>query len=501
MAADFNALNISRMKLLFFSIFLSIFHFPYPNPFSPGESSIYRFNYENVLGTSFELKVVSNSEQAADYAEQVALADIDRLNNILSTYNPSSEVSLWQKTDDIEVKVSPELFEVLSMFDYWNQKTSGAVNASAGTAINLWKVAERNQIMPGNNELNAAVKAMNEPLWQLNPETGTAKKLTNKPLVLNSFVKSYIIKKVSERIMGIPGVTGAVVNIGGDMVVAGNQTETILISDPMADAENDFPVSVVQLQGQAIATSGNYRRGFQIGNQRFSHIIDPRTAYPASHIRSATVVAANATDAGALATAFNVLEIIESQSLAASIPGVEYQIITSDGKEVVSSGWTSMEIPDHGNTPFYKPGENKLTIEFELATFEGRFRRPFVAVWVENKKKETVKNIALWYNKPRWLPDLKRWYSKNQSLMQDSAAKASISSATRSAGKYTLSWNGLDDSGKPVPAGKYTVYIEAAREHGTYQLIKQEIDWNGKPAHFDMEGGIEITSSSLTISK
>jgi hypothetical protein len=83
--------------------------------------------------------------------------------------------------------------------------------------------------------------------------------------------------------------------------------------------------------------------------------------------------------------------------------------------------------------------------------------------------------------------------------MQDSTAKASISSATRAPGKYTLSWDGLDDHGKPVPNGKYTVYIEAAREHGTYQLMKQEIEWNGKSSHFDLEGGIEIKSGSLTI--
>jgi len=487
------------MKLLFFSIFLSIFHFPNPNPDSPAESSVYRFNYENVLGTSFELKVVSNSEQAADYAEQVALSEIDRLNNILSTYSPSSEVSGWQKTKDIEVKVSPELFEVLSLFDTWSQKTSGAVNAAVGTAISLWKGAERNQIIPGNNELNAAVIAMNEPQWQLNFETRTAKKLTNKPLVLNSFVKTYIINKVSEKIMGIPGVTGAVVNIGGDMVIAGTQTETILISDPKADAENDLPVSIIKLQGRAIATSGNYRRGFQIGNQWFSHIVDPRTAYPAAHIRSATVVADHATDAGALATAFNILQPDESQVLAKKFPNVEYQIITADGKEIVSNGWVAMEVPDDILTPELKTGQGKLTIELELAKFEGRFRRPFVAIWVENKKKESVRTLELWYNKTRWLPDLKRWYTHNQSILQDSATRVSISSATRTSGKYTISWNGLDDKGNPVPSGKYTVYIEAAREHGTYQLIKQEIEWNGKPKHFDLEGGVEITSASLDI--
>ncbi len=489
------------MKLLFFSFFFPLTNFQYLTHNNAFDSSVYKYNYENVLGTSFELKVVSNSEQIADYAEQMALAEIDRLNSILSTYQTTSEVSQWQKTTNIDKKVSPELFEILNLFDTWNQKTSGAITASISPATSLWKKAEANQMAPGINELSAAVAAMKEPLWQLNNETKTAKKLTNHSLVLNSFVKSYIIQKVADKIMDIHGVMGAVINIGGDMVVSGNQTENIRISNPKADAENDLPLCIIHLQGRAIATSGNYRRGYQIGNQWFSHIVDPRTAYPASHILSASVVADNPTDAGALATAFNILHPHESQVLAATIPGIEYQIITTEGKVIVSEGWKAMEVPDHNKTPLFIPNQGNFTLEIELARFEGRYRRPFVAVWIENKKKEPIKTLTLWYNKPRWLPDLKRWYSKNQSILQDSIAKVSVSSATRSAGKYTLNWDGLDAAKKPVPNGTYTLYIEAAREHGTYQIIKQEFEWNGKPKHFEMAGGIEITTAILDISK
>lgn len=491
------------MATLFFSWFFTLYQFFPATDHLPAETTTYRYHYENVLGTSFELKVYANAEQTADYAEQVALAEIDRLNAILSTYDPHSEVSQWQKSKDVELKVSPELFEVFQLFDTWQLKTNGALSPSVGSASGIWKKAADNQLIPVNNDLAASVKSMNQRQWLLNPGKMTAIHLTNQALTLNSFVKSYIIRKVSEKVMTVPGVTGSVVNIGGDMIISGSQLELVDIADPKADAENEAPLSTISLKEKAVATSGNYRRGFQIGNQWYSHIIDPRTAYPASHIRSATVIADNATDAGALATAFNILQPEESKALASTIPGVQYEIITSTGAVITSEGWKTMEVPGPAffTPPFAKPDQTKLTIDLELARFEGRFRRPFVAIWVENKKKETVKTLALWYNKPRWLPDLKRWYSKNQAIMQDSVMKSSISSATRSAGKYTLTWDGLDDHGKVVPAGKYTVFIEAAREHGTYQLIKQEIEWNGKPAHFDMESGIEITSSSLTISK
>lgn len=469
----------------------------------PHSPIAYQFNYENVLGTSFELKVVANSEQAAIAAEEAALTEIDRLSHILSTYDPSSEVSRWQKTLNTNVPVSSELFEVLTLFDGWKVKTGGALNASAGIAVATWKKASVDQVYPSASALAGAVASMNRRHWILSDVEQTARHLTTEPLLFNSFVKSYILQKVSKQIMLLPGVTGSVVNMGGDIVVAGDREERIRVANPTADAENDAPLDILNLKGKAIATSGNYRRGFQLGEQWFSHILDVRTAIPVTGVISATVVAESATDAGALATALNILLPDESAALVSQLPGVEYMIITKDGQRIESSGWNLLQAKSSAYTVNNEKakitnGKYELTIQLELARFEGRFRRPFVAIWVEDKKKEPVRNLALWYNKSRWLPDLKRWYSKYQSVNQSGAIE-SISSATRSPGRYTLTWDGLDDRGNLVPSGKYTVYIEAAREHGTYQLIKQEIDWNSKAKQLDVPGGVEITAVSLDI--
>ena len=496
--------QLNKMKNYFFSWLIALSFILISTSAKTPTYQTYQYNYENVLGTSFELKVNASSESYANYSEQLALDEIDRLNNILSTYNANSEISRWLKTYNTEEKISPELFEVFILFDQWKEKTNGALNASAAIASNLWKRASSNQRLPEKEELDRAVDAMNQSQWILNTGQQTAIHLSLQPLALNSFVNSYIIKKVSNKVMSISGVRGAVINIGGDIIVAGDRKETIHVADPMTNAENGIPLAQLKLQNKAIATSGNYRRGFQIGTQWFSHILDARTAMPVSEIISATVVSNEATDAGALATAFNILSPKESAALAASIPGVEFQIITKTGEEIVSDGWRALQSNGKSlidNKQKSSAGEDKFeaAINLELARFEGRFHRPFVAVWVENKKKESVRNVVVWFNKPRWLPELKRWFSKNQSVSQDHSTMGSISSATRSAGKYALVWNGLDDVGKPVPSGKYTIYIEAAREHGTYQLMKQDIDWKGKRNHFDLDGGVEITSASIDL--
>jgi thiamine biosynthesis lipoprotein ApbE len=458
----------------------------------------YIYHYENILGTSLQLKVIAPDESIADKAEQMALKEIDRLTSILSTYNPDSEISLWQKTFHHEVSVSRELFEVLQLFDYWQTKTNGALNASIGTAIHIWKKADQNNQIPDNQELAAAVEAMKKPQWMLNFKNGSATRLGSSSLMFNTFVKGYIINKVYEKLTTLKDISDVVINIGGDILVTGQTNQFVLITDPLKNAENDRPLSTINLRNRAVATSGNYRRGFILNGQSFSHIIDPRTARPVSNIISATVIAPKMVDACALATAFNVLAVEESILLAASIDSVEYKIITSNGEAIESKGWKELELKGPMDDEI-NPLQNKLSVEFQLAGYEGRYRRPFVAVWIENKKKEPVRTLALWYNKRRWLPDLKRWYSKNQSILQDSVSSSLISSATRTAGKYALSWDGISQNGKAAPSGTYTLFIEVAREHGTYQLIKQEFQLNGKPKHFEMEGGTEVTSATLDI--
>jgi FAD:protein FMN transferase len=124
-------------------------------------------------------------------------------------------------------------------------------------------------------------------------------------------------------------------------------------------------------------------------------------------------------------------------------------------------------------------------------------------VWIEDKDRFPVRTLALWYQKPRWLPELKAWSRANRlrAMTGNTDLTGSVSSATRPAGKYTLKWDGKDSQGNLVKSGKYTVFIEAAREHGTYQLMRQEIDFNGEPKQFNLPGNVEIVSASLDYRK
>ncbi|HMH32296.1 MAG TPA: DUF2271 domain-containing protein, partial [Puia sp.] len=262
-----------------------------------------------------------------------------------------------------------------------------------------------------------------------------------------------------------------------------------------------------QINNKAVATSGNYRRGEKINGQWYSHIVDPRTGLPADDILSSTVVAPSATDAGALATAFNVMSPTESVKFAALIPGVEYLIITKKGERITSKGWSALEKPmpikSHEKTVSGGANDFEMLINLEInLQKQGFVKRPYVAVWIEDENHAAIKTISLWHQRDKWLPELKSWYLKYRgAYTADNSIFNSVTSATRSAGKYSVKWDGTDDKGNIVKPGKYTVKIEAAREHGTYQLMRQEIDLNETAKTISIPGGVEIASASLDYRK
>lgn len=478
-------------------------------------SHLYVSHYENVLGTSLEFKFTSISEAEADKAETVALKEIERLSSIFSTYDANSEFNKWMKQDlNTPVRVSKELYEMLELFAQWKKRTNGALDASAKVAIDLWKDAAMRQQLPTDAAINQAVTTMQHQHYQLNKLNSTATRLTNTPLVMNTFAKSYIINLACDAALASTKVNAVVVNIGGDLVIKGNVADAVNVTNPLANAENDAPLAHLLVSNKAVATSGSYRRGEQIGKNWYSHIVDPRTGKPVEGVISATVIAPNATDAGALATAFNILSLEESKALATTVEGAEYLIITKEGKRVESKNWNTLvdqsivenvkvqpQVVANGAGKPWDP-KFELAINFEFNKIEGNGHRPFAAIWVEDENKVAVRNLALWYNKTKWIPDLKNWYRINgDTFKADKANYASVTGATRNPGKYTIKWDGKNDKGEFVAQGKYTIMIETSKEHGTDEIVRQPLELKKAAKKTNNAGNVEISNLAFDFYK
>lgn len=478
-------------------------------------SKPYTFHYDNVLGTSMDLTVVAASDQAAHVAEGAALDQIDRDAKILSAYDPSSEFSRWFRTHDEPVPVSPELFEVLGLFDRWRDRTAGALDASAEQVARVWRAAAASGRLPSDAELAAAVADVRQRHWRLDAATRTATHLSSASLVLNSFTKSYIVDRAARAALASGPIRAAVVNIGGDLVARGDWTEDVGVTDPLDNADNGAPMARLAVRNRAVATSGGYRRGFDIAGRHYSHIVDPRTGRPAGHVLSATVVADVAADAGALATALCVLTPEQSAALAAQVPGAEFLIVLADGREVASSGWRALAAPVAAHARVRSPIATvyaaeqtwnpsfELGITLDLARPDARARRPYVAVWIEDKDRFPLRMLALWSESPRYLNELRAWTRADRlrAMAEGTRSGGSFSSATRAPGRYTLTWDGKDQQGKPVKPGTYTVFIEVVREHGTYQLMQQALDFSGVPKRVTLPGNTEVDAVVLDYHK
>jgi FAD:protein FMN transferase len=483
----------------------------------------YEFRHENVLGTSLELCVRADTEEAARSAEARALGEIDRLAAVFSGYDASSEFRRWQGTIGQPTKVSPELFELLNACDRWRERSGGAFDPRVQALTELWSRCARLDRLPTADELAGARAFMARPAWRLAAAAGTAEHLTACPLSLNSIAKGDIIGRACDSAFDRErGVRGVLLNIGGDVRVVGDVTRTVGIAPPVGDSEAAEPIARVEVRDRSVATSGSSQRGFRVRGQWYSHIFDPRTGQPAGRVVGATVIAERAADANALATTLNVLPVEDGLRVVASIPGVECLIVAADGQVRRSAGWSRYERPltapaaqatpvaltqDPKAVPDGSWGDTfEMRVNFEISSAGGdtrRYRRPYVAVWIEDKDGLTARTLALWLTTrqpgPRWHADLKRWYRDDQlrRLADDTDLIDTVSRATRQPGKYTVTWDGKDDHGKPLGPGTYTVCIEAAREHGTYQLIRKEVTIAGKLFAEDLKGNAEIKSAAI----
>jgi thiamine biosynthesis lipoprotein len=315
-----------------------------PAPATHDASGTWAFAHENVLGTSLDMNVTASSKTQARSAEAAALAEFDRQSKILSAWDANSEFSHWQKTRGVAVKVSPDLMDVLARFDAWQGVTGGVLNASSEAAAKVWRGAAARGAAPSPNDLDSAVHAMARKHWSLDRLHGTATRLSDAPLVLASFTKSLITQKAADAALHA-GATGVMLNVGGDIVLRGALTQRVDIANPKADAENDAALDTVVLRDRAIATSGSYRRGFEVAGEHLSHLIDPRTARPAAAVLSSSVIAPDAATAGALATALSILSPRESAALMQRHPDAAYMIVTREGERIAGKGWTAYAEP------------------------------------------------------------------------------------------------------------------------------------------------------------
>ena len=470
----------------------------------------FRFAREGVLGTSSTLVVRAADEATAKRAEAAAYAEVERLAAVFSTWDERSELARLVTAGS--GTPSAELTTVLQLAQRWRDASHGAFEPGVARLSALWTAAAKQGAAPPPAVLAEAVAALHEPSFRLHEGTLTVRG----PITLDALAKGRIVDGAAKAVAAMKGPTLVSFQIGGDTFVGGDSTE-VALADPRQPASNAAPLCTLQLHDRAVASSGGYARGFELGGVHHSHILDPRNGAPCDGVLGASVVAADTATADALATILCVLGPQDGLKFLASVPGAEGVLVTADGKEHRSPGFAAMLAKTAGKAVTKKdeakangkaavdpkawPAGFALQVDFEIkppdtAAGRGRggWKRPYVAVWIEDLTGAPARTLCLWIEDKRWLRDLRRWTRQHTELPQ---LADTVSSATRKAGAYTLTWDGKDDDGRQLIANKYTVCIEVVREHGSYQLIRREIDLLQKPVTIELEGNAEVAKGKL----
>ncbi|MCH2197867.1 MAG: FAD:protein FMN transferase [Flavobacteriales bacterium] len=298
-------------------------------------------------GTTYTIRYI---EDTVDYKTQVD-SILLRIDQDLSTWVPSSlinQINAFDRTDTVFAFYdSTKYFSV--MFDVsreiWN-KTDGAFDPTVYPLVDLWGFGLSNrgdvndeavmeaQSKVGMMEANIDMIELEENyLYQT---TWIRKGQEGVRLDFNAIAQGFSVDLIAE-FLEEQGVNNYMVELGGEVSCKGVNAEgnawRIAIDKPKDDGEREFQ-AIVNVRNKAVATSGNYRKFYEVDGVRYSHTIDPRTGYPVTHsLLSATVIASNCATADAYATSFMVMGKDDAIAFIEDgmVSGLEVYLIYDEG--------------------------------------------------------------------------------------------------------------------------------------------------------------------------
>jgi thiamine biosynthesis lipoprotein len=268
------------------------------------------------MGTTYNIKVVSTSEQVEDLKLHDKIERVlKRVNQEMSTYIPDSEISLFnQSTSGEAFEISDGFARVLKESIRLGELSNGKLDITVGPLVNLWGFGpeQRPEKVPSESVLASTIKKIGLEKLHL---TGNqlSKDISNLYIDLSTTAKGYGVDVVAELIES-NGIANYLVEIGGEMRLKGfkhtGELWAIAIEKPILDPSGEERAvhQVIIPKDNAVATSGDYRNYFEADGQRFSHIIDPETGKPINHnLVSVTVIDQSSMPADGLSTTLMVL--------------------------------------------------------------------------------------------------------------------------------------------------------------------------------------------------
>jgi len=286
------------------------------------------------MGTYYRVTVASMPSTVSEDELKTTIATrLERVNSLLSTYIPDSEISRFNRSHDIgwfpvSVETATVVTEALKIF----KLSDGAFDITVGPLVDLWGFgsSKKKKEIPSRMSIESALKLTgSEHLHVRLTPPALKKDISELQIDLSAIAKGYAVDSIVEALTAL-GITDCLVDIGGEISAVGQKSDSspwkIAIESPIANEQGIQ--KVMTLSDMAIATSGDYRNYFEVDGKRYSHEIDPRTGQSIQHsLVSVSVLSKSCMRADALATALIVLGPKKGQQLENSENLDAYYII------------------------------------------------------------------------------------------------------------------------------------------------------------------------------
>ena len=259
--------------------------------------------YADAMGSTFSIILYGHNRVGMEEAVKSAFDEVGRIEGMLSGYRPDSEWSeVNRRAGQQAVRVSSELFRLLTCCLEYSRQSEGAFDITVGPLLRAWGFFKETGHLPEEAELTAALTRVGYRHVRLDPETQTVQ-YENAGMEINAggIGKGYAVDRAVEILRSSGFETALVAGAGSSIYGLGappseSRGWRVDIPDPKNPRQ---PIERVFLKDMSISTSGNYEKSFWEGGRIYSHIMDPRTGYPAAGVALVSVVAPQALDSEA----------------------------------------------------------------------------------------------------------------------------------------------------------------------------------------------------------
>lgn len=276
----------------------------------------------------------------AEQAVQKSLAEMTRLESLLSNYQENSEITAINKQAGIQaVDISPDTEKVLQQALRYATVTKGAFDPTIGPIVELWGIGKKDDFVPSDAEIAVALKHVNYHRLELDTTKHTARLLDKGMSIdVGGVAKGYILDRM-ETILKAEGIQSALLNGGGDIRVIGNKPDgtpwRIGLQDPRDTEGISAKISLAKWND--IETSGDYQRFFDRDGVRYHHIFDPKTGKPTHTLSSASTVLREGIE-DIPSNALLVMGKEQALELLKQFPGIEAIFVDFDGSVSYTPG-------------------------------------------------------------------------------------------------------------------------------------------------------------------